>query len=117
MFVSPSGDISKGNWTSSTATLAESLRDNDDATFINVESASTYIGVLDAAAFPGGSSQTISFKGTSTQASSVTIVLTQNNTTLLTWTQVLTTDLIQYTKTLGTPVLSSDQITFTITSS
>jgi hypothetical protein len=118
----PAADISSGAWTSTAGTLSAAVNESvaSDADFISVASGSTCEMVLDNTAFPGGTSQTLSYRASSTNASTLTVILKQGVTIIMTRTHALTPTITLYTQTLTSGEIATiiaGAISVTLTSS
>jgi hypothetical protein len=118
----PATDTSTGAWTSTAGSLAAAVNEPaaSDAEFISVTAGSTCEMVLDNTAFPGGATQTLSYRASSVNASTLTVILKQGATTIMTRTHALTPTITLYTQTLTSGEIATiitGAISVTLTSS
>ena len=121
--VQPNATTSAGAWT---ATGAASLHDAinelvpSDTQYISVNSASTTELVLAESAHPGTVNQTLAYRASSTQGSTLTVTLRQGATQIMTRTHALTGTDTLYTQTLTAPeiaLITAGAISVTLTTS
>lgn len=108
--VRPSSDTAAGAWVSSTGgTLASCIGEPtySDAEYISVDLASTCELVLTESAYPGGASQTLSYRASSVSGSTLTVTLKQGSTTIMTRIHALTSTVTDYVDTLTSGEIAS----------
>ena len=121
--VQPSSTTSAGAWTATgAATLHDAINElvPSDTQYISVNSASTTELLLAEAAYPGAANQTLAYRASSTQGSTLTVTLRQGVTTIMTRTHALTGTDTLYTQTLTAPeiaLITSGAISVTLTTS
>ena len=121
--VQPNATTSAGAWT---ATGAASLHDAinelvpSDTQYISVNSASTTELLLAESAHPGAANQTLAYRASSTQNSTLTVTLKQGVTTIMSRTHSLTGIDTLYTQTLTSgeiALITAGAISVTLTTS
>ena len=121
--VQPSSTTSAGAWT---ATGAASLHGAINelvpsaSEYISVNSASTTELVLAESAHPGAANQTLAYRASSTQGSTLTVMLKQGATQIMTRTHSLTSTDTLYTQTLTAgeiALITAGAISVTLTTS
>ena len=121
--VQPNSTTSAGDWTATgAATLHGAINElvASDAEYISVNSASTAELLLAEAAYPGAANQTLAYRASSTQGSTLTVTLKQGVTTIMTRTHTLTATDTLYTQTLTAPeiaLITAGAIQVTLTTS
>ena len=121
--VQPSSTTSAGAWTATgAASLHEAINElvPSDTQYISVNSASTTELVLAASAHPGAANQTLAYRASSTQGSTLTVTLKQGATQIMTRTHSLTGIDMLYTQTLTAPeiaLITAGAISVTLTTS
>ena len=123
--VQPNATTSMGAWFSNVEaspyeflSISEVIPNDDD--YIQVNSASTCEFVLAEAAFPGTANQTLAYRASSTQGSTLTVTLKQGATIIMTRTHALTAIDTLYTQTLTAPeiaLITAGAISVTLTTS
>ena len=121
--VQPNATTSAGAWTATGAgSLHAAINElvPSDTQYISVNSASTTELVLAEAAHPGAANQTLAYRASSTQGSTLTVTLKQGVTTIMTRTHALTGTDTLYTQTLTSgeiALITAGQISVTLTTS
>ena len=121
--VQPSSTTTTGAWTATgAASLHAAINElvASDTQYISVNSASTTELLLAEAAYPGAANQTLAYRASSTQGSTLTVTLKQGVTTIMTRTHALTGTDTLYTQTLTAPeiaLITAGAISVTLTTS
>lgn len=121
--VQPSSTTSAGAWTATgAATLHAAINElvPSDTQYISVNSASTTELLLAESAYPGAANQTLAYRASSTQGSTLTVTLKQSATQIMTRTHALTGTDTLYTQTLTAPeiaLITAGPISVTLTTS
>ncbi len=107
--VQPASTTSAGAWTATgAATLHAAINEAvpSAAEYISVSSASTCELQLANSAHPGGATQTLAYRASSTLGSTLTVTLKQGVTTIMSRTHALTSTDTLYTQTLTSPEIA-----------
>lgn len=121
--VQPNSTTSAGAWTATgAASLHAAINETvaSDIQYISVNSASTTELLLAEAAYPGATNQTLAYRASSTQGSTLTVTLKQGVTTIMTRTHALTGTDTLYTQTLTSgeiALITAGAISVTLTTS
>jgi len=121
--VQPASTTSAGAWTATgAATLHAAINEATPsaAEYISVSSASTCELQLANSAHPGGATQTLAYRASSTLGSTLTVTLKQGVTTIMSRTHALTPTDTLYTQTLTSPeiaLIAAGPISVTLASS
>ena len=121
--VQPSSTTSAGAWTATGAgSLHAAINEAvpSSTQYISVNSASTTELVLAESAYPGAANQTLAYRASSTQGSTLTVTLKQGVTTIMTRTHSLTGIDTLYTQTLTSgeiALITAGAISVTLTTS
>ncbi len=106
----PISDTTPGLWTPSTGTDLFACIDEttpSDTDYISVASASMCEMAIDTTVFPGGATQVLSYRASSTSGSTLTVRLRQSGSTIASWSHALTGTDTLYTQTLTAPQVAA----------
>lgn len=100
----PEIDVSAGTWLPSTGSDLFSMVDEEtpsDADYIYTDAPGECQMTLSDTAFPGGATQTVSFRAKSTTSATLTVTIKQGATVIATWSQALTPTDTTYSRNLS----------------
>ena len=106
----PISDTTAGGWVPSTGANLFAMLDEvtyDDADYISTTTLSTCEIALDDTIYPGGVTQILSYRASSTTGNGLTVTLKQGATTIASWSHALTGTDTLYTQTLTAPEIAT----------